>query len=74
MGEVKKVIFDRSRDTVAGPDGFTRNFFQKCWKIVAEDLLRAAKAFYVGMNSLDPSLIPITYQSPKRMCQKPFQI
>lgn len=28
--EVKKVVFDLSGDSVAGPDGFIGNFFQKC--------------------------------------------
>lgn len=50
MEEVKKAVFDLSGDSAAGPNGFTKNFFQICWQIVAEDVWRALKSFFCGFE------------------------
>ena len=43
--EIKRAIMDLPTDKAPAPDGFTSNFFQSCWLIVKEDLVRVVKSF-----------------------------
>ncbi|KAK6773729.1 hypothetical protein RDI58_028967 [Solanum bulbocastanum] len=38
--EIKKVVFDLNAESSCGPDGFTGSFYQKCWSIVGEDVVK----------------------------------
>lgn len=46
--EVKEVVYHLSGDSVAGPDGFSRLFFQKYWDIIGDDVTLVVKAFFYG--------------------------
>ncbi|KAK4389931.1 hypothetical protein Sango_2330100 [Sesamum angolense] len=46
--EVKEMVSNINKDSVAGPDGFTSTFYQACWKFIAKDIWEAAKDFFVG--------------------------
>ncbi|PKU73811.1 integrator complex subunit 11 [Dendrobium catenatum] len=48
LEEVKNIVFDMKADAVAGPDGFTTKFFQKCWPIIFEDFFEAVINFFKG--------------------------
>ncbi|XP_017980999.1 PREDICTED: uncharacterized protein LOC108663025 [Theobroma cacao] len=48
MEELKVVVFNIDKDSVAGPDGFLSYFYQHCWEIVASDLLDAVVDFFHG--------------------------
>lgn len=44
--KVKKVIFDMDGAKAPGPDGFSMHFFQKCWDIIKEDLMKVFLEFF----------------------------
>lgn len=44
--EIKAVVFDLNKDNVSGPDGYCVEFFQACWEIVNEDVIRVINAFF----------------------------
>ena len=62
--EVRKVVLDMERDKAPGPDGFSIAFFQVCWEIVKEDIMKifgefhAEGKFEASLNSTFISLIP----------------
>lgn len=45
--EVKAALFSMHPDKAPGPDGMTLGFYQKCWKIVKEDVVATVKNFFV---------------------------
>lgn len=45
---MKEAVFQLSGDSVAGPDGFSGLFFQKCWKIIRDDVTLVVRAFFYG--------------------------
>ncbi|BFG35265.1 hypothetical protein CerSpe_215390 [Prunus speciosa] len=48
LEEVRKVVFDCGKDKSSGPDGFSMSFFQSCWELVKEDLMRVMAEFYLS--------------------------
>lgn len=50
MEEIKEVVFALKGDSVGGPDGFTRIFYQYCWDIVGEDIELMIRAFFCGLQ------------------------
>jgi hypothetical protein len=62
--EVKKVVLAMEGDKVLGLDGFSIAFFQVCWEVVKEDILKIFKEFHAKgkfeatLNSTFISLIP----------------
>ncbi|XP_075078217.1 uncharacterized protein LOC142164292 [Nicotiana tabacum] len=46
--EVKRAIIGLNGDSAGGPDGFTGAFYQTCWEIIKEDVVRMVKAFFCG--------------------------
>lgn len=51
--EVKSAVFSIDQDSSLGPDGFSHKFFVKCWDVVGEDVINAAKEFLLLKNYLD---------------------
>jgi hypothetical protein len=62
--EVRKVVFAMNGDKAPGPDGFSIAFFQACWDIVKEDIMKIFSGFHAegkfeaSLNSTFISLIP----------------
>ncbi|XP_057790988.1 uncharacterized protein LOC131008106 [Salvia miltiorrhiza] len=62
--EIKAAVFDLASDGAAGPDGFSGTFFQNCWDTIKDDIVVAAKTFFIknylpqGLNSNTLILIP----------------
>ncbi|WRX28180.1 Reverse transcriptase domain - like 10, partial [Theobroma cacao] len=50
MQEIKEAVFNINKDSVAGPDGFTSFFYQQCWDIIKQDLLKAVLDFFKGSS------------------------
>ncbi|EOY25449.1 Uncharacterized protein TCM_016755 [Theobroma cacao] len=48
LKEIKDVVFNIDKDSVAGPDGFSSLFYQHCWDIIKQDLLEAVLDFFKG--------------------------
>nr|XP_009768841.1 PREDICTED: uncharacterized protein LOC104219801 [Nicotiana sylvestris] len=48
--EVKRAIMGLNEDSAGGPDGFTGAFYQTCWEIIEEDVVRMVKAFFCGQQ------------------------
>ncbi|KAL0455886.1 UNVERIFIED_CONTAM: Retrovirus-related Pol polyprotein from type-1 retrotransposable element R2 [Sesamum latifolium] len=46
--EIKEVVFQICKDSVAGPDGFTSTFYQTCWDFISSDIKEAVKDFFCG--------------------------
>ncbi|XP_060170694.1 uncharacterized protein LOC132601635 [Lycium barbarum] len=46
--KVRKAVFGLNADSAGGPDGFTGNFFQVCWDIVAKHITKIVQAFFCG--------------------------
>ncbi|XP_060202505.1 uncharacterized protein LOC132630945 [Lycium barbarum] len=38
--EVKEAIFSLNGDSASGPDGFTGQFYQKCWEVIKLDVIQ----------------------------------
>jgi hypothetical protein len=62
--EVRKVVMALEGDKAPGPDGFSIAFFQVCWEVVKEDIMKIFREFHaedkfeVSLNSTFISLIP----------------
>ncbi|KAG6482331.1 hypothetical protein ZIOFF_058962 [Zingiber officinale] len=62
--EVKQIIWDMRKDSVAGPDGFSVEFYMTCWEIIKDDVLGAVidsfqgSFFPKGMTTTTIVLIP----------------
>ena len=65
--EVKEAVFQLGAFKAPGPDGFSGVFYQKCWGIVKEDVVRAVVSFFEDgrmnneLNNTDVVLIPKMY-------------
>ncbi|XP_055800396.1 uncharacterized protein LOC129869819 [Solanum dulcamara] len=46
--ELKEVVFSMSLTLAAGPDGMSGKFFQSCWDIISDDLLKLVQHFFNG--------------------------
>ncbi|KAL0293865.1 UNVERIFIED_CONTAM: hypothetical protein Sangu_3229700 [Sesamum angustifolium] len=42
------IVFSIDKDSVAGPDGFSSAFFQKCWDFIKYDIQEAVRDFFCG--------------------------
>lgn len=49
--EVKRAIKLMPKDKAPGPDGFSLNFFTKCWDIVKGELMSLIHAFHSGRHN-----------------------
>lgn len=62
--EIWNVVKGMKGDKAPGLDGFTISFFQKCWFIIKEDLMRVfnkfhnKEEFYLHLNNTFITLIP----------------
>lgn len=62
--EVHRVVCGIKRDKAPGPDGFSMAFFQDCWEIVREDVMKVFHEFYErkkfekSLNATFIALIP----------------
>ena len=63
--EIKEAIDDMPSEKAPGPDGFSIAFFQSCWDIVKDDLMRAITSFseqsasnFAILNTANIVLIP----------------
>jgi hypothetical protein len=62
--EVRKVVMAMEGDKAPGPDGFSIAFFQVCWEVVKEDIMKIFRKFHAegkfeaSLNSTFISLIP----------------
>lgn len=48
MEEVRREVFELSRNSALGLDGFSGLFFEECWETLAEDVAMVVKAFFCG--------------------------
>lgn len=48
MEEVENVVFNLNGNSEGGPDGLTRKFYQSCWEIIGQDILRMVKEFFAS--------------------------
>lgn len=44
--EIKKAVFEMSRDKSPGPDGFSMAMFQECWEVIKKDLVEVFREFF----------------------------
>uniref|UniRef100_A0A803PA04 Reverse transcriptase domain-containing protein n=1 Tax=Cannabis sativa TaxID=3483 RepID=A0A803PA04_CANSA len=44
--EVREAVFQMHPDKSLGPDGMTSAFFQKCWTIVGEEVVKNVRSFF----------------------------
>ncbi|KAL5563761.1 hypothetical protein UlMin_033508 [Ulmus minor] len=44
--EIKKAVFEIDREKSPGPDGYTGAFFQNCWGILKNDMVKIFEEFY----------------------------
>jgi hypothetical protein len=62
--EVRKVVMALEGDKAPGPDGFSIAFFQVCWEVIKEDIMKIFREFHAegkfeaSLNSTFISLIP----------------
>ncbi|XP_019166530.1 PREDICTED: uncharacterized protein LOC109162265 [Ipomoea nil] len=50
MEEVRSSVFSMNANSAAGPDGFGGGFYQLCWEIIKEDLLKMVRSFFAGKS------------------------
>jgi hypothetical protein len=43
--EVKRIIFSCNPNKSPGPDGFSFQFYQSCWDLVADDVMSLVNVF-----------------------------
>ncbi|WMV38268.1 hypothetical protein MTR67_031653 [Solanum verrucosum] len=46
IDEVKSAVFNLNGDSASGPDGLTGRFYQTCWHIVGNDVLKMVQEFF----------------------------
>ncbi|KAH9288933.1 hypothetical protein KI387_033050, partial [Taxus chinensis] len=71
--ELKKYVFSLEGDKALGPDGFSANFFQKCWDICSKDLLKAVNEFYRTGNLIKEINNTHIVLAPKKLDAKHFK-
>ncbi|KAK9286378.1 hypothetical protein L1049_014773 [Liquidambar formosana] len=60
--EVLEAINELNGDKAPGPDGFTIAFFQKCWRVIKDDLMKVFEEFFAREkieNSLNATFIAL---------------
>ena len=65
--EVFSVLKSMNGNETPGPDGFTIAFFQKCWGVIKEDVMRFLHEFHMGgtfEKSLNASFIALVPKKP----------
>lgn len=48
--EIREVIFSMNPWKAPGPDGFPAIFYQKCWGIIGQDVVRFVKNFFINKH------------------------
>ena len=62
--EIHIVVLHLNKEKVPGPDGFTIGFYQECWEMIKDDLLRVFLEFHnngiinQSMNATFIALVP----------------
>lgn len=46
--EIKEVAFSLNSNSACGSDDFSEKFFQSCWEIIKEDVVKMVVAFFCG--------------------------
>jgi hypothetical protein len=46
--EIKEALFSRYAEGARGPDGLPFLFYQKCWDVLKEDIVKMFEAFHKG--------------------------
>ncbi|KAK4383629.1 hypothetical protein Sango_2756800 [Sesamum angolense] len=46
--KIKDIVLSIDKDSVAGSDGFSSVFFQKCWDFINNDIHEAVRDFFCG--------------------------
>ena len=49
LEEVRQAVFELDGQSAAACDGFSGNFYKRCWDIIAQDVLQAAREFMCGV-------------------------
>jgi hypothetical protein len=65
--EIRKVVFMMNGNKALGPNGFSLAFFQTCWEVGREDIMKVFRAFHAGgmfEKSLNASFIPLIPNIP----------
>ncbi|KAL0409408.1 UNVERIFIED_CONTAM: hypothetical protein Sradi_1875200 [Sesamum radiatum] len=44
--EIKEIVFNIDKESVAGPDEFSSAFYQACWEFIARDTCDAVRDFF----------------------------
>lgn len=55
--EVKTMVFKLNGDSIVGPYGYFELYFQKCWDIVGEDVVKIVKVFFFVDNNFQDLLL-----------------
>jgi hypothetical protein len=65
LNELKVVVHDSHGEMARGPDGFTGDFFKKCWSLICHDMLAAMNLmhnlkgkYWNLLNSVSIVLLP----------------
>ncbi|CDP18963.1 unnamed protein product [Coffea canephora] len=48
--EIREVVFSMDLNSAPGPDGFGVGFYQKCWEIIKDDLVKSIHDFFRGVS------------------------
>ena len=70
--EVKNVVFQLDKRSVAGIDGFTGVFFTHCWDIIGEDVSQVAWEFMCGVPIPKSIASTLNVLIPKRESPQTF--
>ena len=74
--EVFQVLMEMKGDKAPGPDGFTMAFFQKCWRVVEEDVMAVFVHYHrysVFERSLNASFLTLIPKKNNAINVKDFQ-
>lgn len=52
--EIKQTAFKLNEDSTSSPDGLSGRFFQVCWDIICDDIIRLVRSIFAG-NTLPKS-------------------
>ncbi|XP_019254951.1 PREDICTED: uncharacterized protein LOC109233517 [Nicotiana attenuata] len=48
MTELKEIAFSMNPTSAAGPNGMNGKFYQACWEVIKENLLKVVLLFFIG--------------------------
>ena len=74
--EVRKVVLAMEGDKAPGLDGFPIAFFQVCWEVVKEDIMKIFREFHTEGKfeaSLNPTFISLIPKFPGASEMKDFR-